>query len=105
MCVLCWKRVGPSAIVSDAAVMEKITESKYKDTGLTSMLTGSIVLMWTFGAEEDRSRWPNWFRWSSSLDRKLGGMGMDLDGETVEWQIDLQSNIRRMQIWDCGHIS
>lgn len=55
------------------------------------MLTGSIVLIWTFGAEEERSRWPNWFRWSSSLDRKLGGMGMDLDGDTVEWQIDLQS--------------
>lgn len=62
------------------------------------MLTGSIVLIWTFGAEEERSRWPNWFRWSSSLDRKLGGMGMDLDGDTVEWQIDLQSNIKWMKI-------
>lgn len=69
-----------------------------RDKSLTSMLTGSIVLIWTFGAEEDRSRWPNWFRWSSSLDRKLGGMGMDLDGDRVEWQIDLQSNIKWMKM-------
>lgn len=62
------------------------------------MLTGSMVLIWTFGAEEERSRWPNWFRWSSSLDRKLGGMGMDLDGDTAEWQIDLQSDIKRMML-------
>lgn len=53
------------------------------------MLTGSMVLIWTLGAEDERSRWPNWFRWSSSLDRKLGGMGMDLDGDTAVWHMDL----------------
>lgn len=53
------------------------------------MLTGSMVLMCTLGAEDERSRWPNWLRWSSSLGRKLGGMGMDLDGDTVAWHIDL----------------
>lgn len=52
------------------------------------MLTGSMVLMCTLGAEDERSRWPNWLRWSSSLGRKLGGMGMDLDGDTVVWHID-----------------
>lgn len=56
---------------------------------LTSMLTGSMVLIWTLGAEDERSRWPNWLRWSSSLGLKLGGMGMDLDGDTVVWHIDL----------------
>lgn len=60
---------------------------------LTSMLTGSMVLIWTLGAEDERSRWPNWFRWSSSLDRKLGGMGMDLDGDTVLWHIELEKNM------------
>jgi len=54
------------------------------------MLTGSMVLIWTLGAEDERSLWPNWFRWSSSLGRKLGGMGIDLDGDTVLWHIDLQ---------------
>lgn len=52
-----------------------------------------MVLIWTLGAEDERSRWPNWFRWSSSLDRKLGGMGMDLDGDTVVWHIDLENQI------------
>lgn len=61
-----------------------------RESRLTSMLTGSMVLIWTLGAEDERSRWPNWFRWSSSLGRKLGGMGMDLDGDTVGWHIDLQ---------------
>lgn len=56
------------------------------------MLTGSMVLIWTLGAEDERSRWPNWLRWSSSLGRKLGGMGMDLDGDTVVWHIDLDMN-------------
>lgn len=48
---------------------------------LTSILTGSIVLMWTLGAEEDRSRCPNWFRWSSSAGRRGCGIGMDFEGE------------------------
>lgn len=61
-----------------------------KGSKLTSMLTGSMVLMWTLGAEDERSRWPNWLRWSSSLGRKLGGMGMDLDGDTVVWHMDLE---------------
>lgn len=60
------------------------------ESRLTSMLTGSMVLIWTLGAEDERSRWPNWLRWSSSLARKLGGMGMDLDGDTVVWHIDLK---------------
>lgn len=59
-----------------------------RKTRLTSMLTGSMVLIWTLGAEEERSRWPNWLRWSSSPGRKLG-MGMDLDGDTLAWHKDL----------------
>lgn len=71
----------------------KIPPKNYKKTRvnlLTSMLTGSIVLIWTFGAEEERSLWPNWLRWSSSPGRKLCGMGMDLDGDTVGWHSDLE---------------
>lgn len=48
---------------------------------LTSILTGSMVLMCTLGAEEDRSRCPNWFRWSSSAGRRGCGIGMDFEGE------------------------
>lgn len=48
---------------------------------LTSILTCSIVLMWTLGAEEDLSRCPNWFRWSSSVGRRGCGIGMDFEGE------------------------
>lgn len=48
---------------------------------LTSILTGSIVFICTFGADEDRSRCPNWFRWSSSAGRKGCGIGMDFEGD------------------------
>lgn len=67
------------------------------------MLTGSMVLIWTLGAEDERSRWPNWLRWSSSLGRKLGGMGMDLDGDTVVWHIDLEGrNLSvKMSLYSC----
>ena len=47
---------------------------------LTSILTGSMVFICTFGADEDRSRCPNWFRWSSS-GRKGCGIGMDFEGD------------------------
>lgn len=54
------------------------------------MLTGSMVLIWTLGAEDERSRPPNWLHLSSSLFRKLAGMGIDLEGDTVVWYIDLK---------------
>ncbi len=54
------------------------------------MLTGSMVLIWTLGAEEERSLWPNWLRWSSSPGLKDCGIGMDLDGDTVGWHRDLE---------------
>lgn len=69
------------------------------------MLTGSMVLMWTLGAEDERSRWPNWLRWSSSLGRKLGGIGMDLDGDTVLWHIDLErAGVRFESTFTCKRL-
>lgn len=87
---------GPPRSTKDQQGLTKVHEDAPQTNAgpkkLTSMLTGSMVLMWTFGAEDERSRWPNWLRWSSSPERRPAGMGMDLDGDTLGWHRDLDHN-------------